>query len=123
MSSQPRPPAWDHSTADASRSPLTAEGSPRLVPALTIAAHPQAHRVGERLLLEALTSGRPVQLSRNEPDFLRPGGGLGLHLADPFLSRKPLVFAPGAEEGGVRLEPSEGGAWPSAARCCASRGS
>ncbi|MCY1015347.1 sigma-54 dependent transcriptional regulator [Pyxidicoccus sp. MSG2] len=76
---------------------------------MTIAAHPQAHRVGERLLLESLTAGRPVHLSRNEPDFLRPGGALGLHLADPFLSRKPLVFAPGAAEGGVRLEPSEGG--------------
>ncbi len=107
VSSQPRPPAWDHSTADVSRSPLTAEGS-RLVPALTLAAHPQAHRVGERLLLEALAAGRPVHLSRNEPDFLRPGGALGLHLADPFLSRKPLVFAPGAQEGGIRLEPSEG---------------
>jgi two-component system nitrogen regulation response regulator GlnG len=104
--SQPRPPEWDHSTADVSRHPLPAEGS-RLVPALTLAAHPQAHRVGERLLLEPLAAGRPVRVSRNEPEFLRPGGALGLHLADPFLSRKPLVLAPGAE-GGIRLEPSEG---------------
>ncbi|NMO22242.1 sigma-54-dependent Fis family transcriptional regulator [Pyxidicoccus fallax] len=106
MSSQPRPPAWDHSTADVSRSPLTEEGS-RLVPALTIASHPRAHRVGERLLLEALASGRPMRVSRNEPDFMRPEGALGMHLADPFLSRKPLVLAPAAE-GGIRLEPGEG---------------
>ncbi|NVI98855.1 sigma-54-dependent Fis family transcriptional regulator [Myxococcus sp. AM009] len=104
--SQPRPPAWDHSTADASQRPLSTEGS-RLVPALTVASHPQMRRVGERLLLDALMAGRQVRLSRNAPDFMRPGGALGLHLADPYLSRKPLTFAPGAE-GGIRLEPSEG---------------
>jgi two-component system nitrogen regulation response regulator GlnG len=102
----PRSPAWDHSTADASISHRTPQGS-RLVPALTIAAHPRAHRVGERLLLEALATGRQARLSRNEPDFTRPGGAVGLHLADPFLSRKPLVFAPGPE-GRIRVDPGEG---------------
>ncbi|MFP2933583.1 hypothetical protein ACLESO_52270, partial [Pyxidicoccus sp. 3LG] len=106
MPTHPRPPEWDHSTAEASRRPLSAEGS-RLVPALTIVSHPQMRRVGERLLLEELLAGRPVRVSRNEPEFIRPRGSLGLHLADPYLSRKPLVFAPGAE-GGIRLEPSGG---------------
>jgi two-component system nitrogen regulation response regulator GlnG len=79
----------------------------QLVPALTIASHPAPHRVGERLLLDALAKGRQVAVSRNEPVFLRPGNALGAHLADAFLSRKPVVFSPG-RRGGVRLDPGEG---------------
>ncbi|WNG44165.1 sigma-54-dependent Fis family transcriptional regulator [Archangium minus] len=79
----------------------------QLVPALTIASHPMARRVGERLLLSALAAGREVAVSRNEPVFLRPGNVLGSHLADPFLSRKPVVFS-SAAEGRIRLEPGEG---------------
>ncbi|MDC0712157.1 sigma 54-interacting transcriptional regulator [Stigmatella sp. ncwal1] len=79
----------------------------RIIPALTLVSHSMAHRVGERLLLEPLTLGREVALSRNLPDFQRPGSSLGLPLADPFLSRKPLVFSPAPEEG-LRLNPGEG---------------
>jgi two-component system nitrogen regulation response regulator GlnG len=79
----------------------------RLVPALTLLSHPQPHRVGERLLLDPLVVGREVALSRNEPDFFRPGAALGMHLADPFLSRKPVVFSPGPE-GSVVLDPGAG---------------
>ncbi|MBN1208273.1 MAG: sigma-54-dependent Fis family transcriptional regulator [Myxococcaceae bacterium] len=83
------------------------ESAPRLVPALTIVSHPMSHRVGERLLLDALFSGREVSISRNSPDFMRPDAVLGAPLADPFLSRKPLVFS-AAREGGVRLTPGDG---------------
>src|SRR5262249_29716345 len=93
-----RPLSADVSTAGVSRGKGPPQGS-RLVPALTLVSHPQAHRVGERLLLEGLSAGRQLLVSRNEPDFTRPGGGLGMHLADPFLSRKPLVFALGAQGG------------------------
>ena len=79
----------------------------RLVPALTIVSHTHATRIGERLLLHALLSGREVTLSRNSPDFTRPGEPLGLPLGDPFMSRKPLLFAPAGE--GIRLIPAEGG--------------
>ena len=54
-----------------------------------------AHRVGERLLLDGLLAGREVAVSRNAPDFTRPGACWALPLADPFLSRKPLVFSQG----------------------------
>jgi two-component system, NtrC family, nitrogen regulation response regulator GlnG len=83
--------------------------APRTVPALTIVSHPQPQRVGERLLLELLTDmGRTVSLSRNAPDFSRPGGLMALPLGDPFLSRKSVRFEPGAR-GGVRLfVPEEG---------------
>ncbi|MCP3137163.1 sigma 54-interacting transcriptional regulator [Pyxidicoccus xibeiensis] len=82
---------------------------PRAVPALTVISHPLPRRVGERLLLDAITAGREVALSRNGPDFTRPGSALGQPLSDPFLSRKPLLFAPGSMPGGVRLTNSDGG--------------
>ena len=97
----------ESTSADASTAAKPAHGggspAPGLVPALTIASHPKAHRVGQRLLLEALVAGQEVALSRNAPRFLRPGSALGQPLDDPFLSRKPLRFTPGAR-GGVRLE-------------------
>ncbi len=81
--------------------------APRLMPALSLVSHPMSHRVGERLLLEALEAGGEVALSRVAPDFVRPGAVMGAPLADPFLSRKPLVFSAGPQ-GQVRLEPGEG---------------
>ena len=45
------------------------------VPALTVLAHPDLRRVGERVLLPALASGRTVPLSRLAPLFAPPGGG------------------------------------------------
>ncbi|KFA90898.1 sigma 54-interacting transcriptional regulator [Archangium violaceum] len=80
----------------------------RLVPVLTLISHPSTQRVGERLLLEELLAGKNVALSRKAPDFLRPGQTRGAPLADPCLSRKPIVFAPG-EGGRVRLLVEEGG--------------
>jgi two-component system, NtrC family, nitrogen regulation response regulator GlnG len=81
---------------------------PRSVPALTIASHPVAGRIGERLLLEAIPAGREVALSRSAPDFARAGAVLGSPLLDPFVSRKPLLLS-AAPEGGLRLHVPEGG--------------
>jgi two-component system nitrogen regulation response regulator GlnG len=80
----------------------------RPIPALTIVSHPTPHRAGERLMLGALESGGSVAVSRVGPDFVRPGGPLGMPLADTFLSRKPLYFERAAN-GGVRLRVEEGG--------------
>ncbi|WP_224240589.1 sigma 54-interacting transcriptional regulator [Hyalangium gracile] len=85
----------------------TSEPVARLVPALTIVSHPLAHRVGERLLLDGVMAGRQEAVSRNAPDFMRPDAVLGAPLADPFLSRKPVVFSQGVA-GGVRLTPGDG---------------
>jgi two-component system, NtrC family, nitrogen regulation response regulator GlnG len=84
------------------------EHAPRPVPALTLISHPTPQRAGERLLLAALAAGGTVSLSRIGPDFRRPGGTLGMPLADTFISRKPLLFAPAANDG-VRLRVEEGG--------------
>ena len=82
--------------------------APGLVPALTIVSHPLAHRAGERCLLDAVAMGREVGLSRNAPDFVRPGRQLGMPLDDPFVSRRPIRFAAGPN-GGVRLIIDPGG--------------
>jgi two-component system nitrogen regulation response regulator GlnG len=76
--------------------------------ALTILSHPLAHRVGERCVLEALSAGNEVVLARNTPDFVKPGHALGMPLADPFVSRKPIRLVPlGA--GRIRILVEEGG--------------
>lgn len=80
----------------------------QVVPVLTLISHPMATRAGERLLLEGVAAGREVSLSRNGPNFTRPGETFGQPLADPFVSRTPLVFSPG-EGGRLRLKVGEGG--------------
>lgn len=78
------------------------------VPALTVLAHPDLRRVGERVLLPALSSGRPVPLSRLTPLFAPPEGGGERPLADPYLSRSPIqlipALTPSGELSSVRLE-------------------
>jgi two-component system nitrogen regulation response regulator GlnG len=109
----PTPPP---ATADVSTA--TAQGArgevptPRLVPALTLVSHPTETRAGEQLVLHGLGVGRQVALSRNAPDFTRPGEPLGLPLSDPYVSRKPLVFEPAGER--VRLVVGEDGKCTSA---------
>jgi two-component system, NtrC family, nitrogen regulation response regulator GlnG len=82
---------------------------PPLVPGLTILHHPDADRVGERVTLAGLASGRQVKLSRGEPAFSPPGRSLLRPLTAPYLSRRPLRLAPGNEPGGVRLLCAESG--------------
>ncbi|HVE85362.1 MAG TPA: sigma 54-interacting transcriptional regulator [Myxococcales bacterium] len=94
---QPSEPGGPGAIADVStvgrRQIQPGEGSgPDLVPALVIAAHVMPSRVGERLLLSGLQPGRPVELSRNGPDFAPASGGMARPLADPFVSRKPVHF-------------------------------
>ena len=69
---------------------------------LTILAHSDVRRVGERVALLDLASGRKERLSRLEPAFAAPGEPLRLPLADPYLSRRPLWLLPEAA-GGIRL--------------------
>src|SRR3954468_9200164 len=75
-------------------------GVPR-VPGLTLVAHPDVRRVGERVALPEVSSGRNVELSRLVPLFSPPGGGAPEPLADPHLSRSPLLLGPGPESGSV----------------------
>jgi len=79
------------------------------VPALTVLAHPDLRRVGERVLLPALGSGRAVALSRLAPLFAQPGEEQARPLADSHLSRSPIYLAPGEGPGSIRLVVENGG--------------
>ena len=93
---------------DAWRDTDTRVGSPRpdadffAIPGLTILAHSDIQRIGERVALLHLASGREERLSRLEPAFGAPGEPGRRPLADPYLSRKPLWLLP-EPNGGVRL--------------------
>ncbi|MCY1023362.1 sigma 54-interacting transcriptional regulator [Pyxidicoccus sp. MSG2] len=81
----------------------------RVIPALTVMSHPHPQRIGEQLLLETLaSSGRTASLSRNAPEFTRPGGLVTQPLGDPFISRTPIQLEPGPR-GALRLVVPEGG--------------
>ncbi|MEE8526450.1 MAG: hypothetical protein V3T72_21145, partial [Thermoanaerobaculia bacterium] len=67
-------------------------------PALTILAHADPGRIGERLALPALTAGFEVRLSRLEPVFSAPGGD-PRPLACRRLSRRPIRLVRGDEPG------------------------
>ena len=64
-------------------------------------------RAGERLLLQRLSAGRELALSRNAPEFTRPESPFGLPLGDPYISRKPLLFEQVGER--VRITAAEEG--------------
>ncbi|HSS51015.1 MAG TPA: sigma 54-interacting transcriptional regulator [Thermoanaerobaculia bacterium] len=87
-------------TGSSSRGP---GGSGPRVPGLTVVAHPDIRRVGERVALPEISSGRAVELSRLVPLFSPPDGGSPEPLADPHLSRKALLLAPGPVPGSVLL--------------------
>jgi two-component system, NtrC family, nitrogen regulation response regulator GlnG len=79
------------------------------VPALTILAHPSTERVGERVLLPALASGRPVALSRLTPLFSHPDSCEARALESLHLSRRPISFSQGSPDGSIHLTaPPEG---------------
>ena len=97
---------WEQELEASTLAPGSEEKSfPELrLPALTILAHPDPRRTGERVLLPALASGRGVELSRLAPLFGAPAGGELRPLADPHLSRRPIRLAPGDSPGAVRID-------------------
>jgi len=76
-------------------------------PVLTILCHADVSRIGERASLAAVSAGGEVPLSRRTPDFAPPGGASFRGLADSWLSRTPILLAPGAARGGLRLSVGE----------------
>jgi two-component system nitrogen regulation response regulator GlnG len=97
----PPPPSGTTLDFTTTVSPEARESLPPL-PALTVLSHPDLSRIGDRVFLGELVRGREALLSRQEPRFSAPRAASGEPLADPFLSRRPLRFAP-LPDGGVSL--------------------
>jgi len=85
------------------------EAEPEPVPALTLLAHPDPRRVGERIVLPQLVDRQVVQLSRLAPSFAQPAGGSADRspLGDRCVSRQPVRLAPGRAPHEIDLLPSE----------------
>ena len=94
---------WMQATSTDIELPPTSEGVDARVAGLTILYHPDLTRVGERALLTGLESGRTFELSRLEPAFAAPGARDSRPLADPKLSRAPVLMR-GVRERAVTIE-------------------
>ncbi len=66
-----------------------------VVVGLTVLSHPDPARVGEVAALPRLARGEDAELSRHQPKFAPPDGGIPRPLADPRISRRPLRLIPG----------------------------
>ncbi|MEM7357139.1 MAG: sigma 54-interacting transcriptional regulator, partial [Acidobacteriota bacterium] len=73
------------------------------IPALTVLYHPDSRRVGERVLLHELATGKGVEVSRSELGFSAPGESRFRPLDDPYLSRKPILLAHDPQAALIRL--------------------
>ncbi len=69
------------------------------VSGLTVLWHADPERVGEHVALPELTTGREAQLSRLTPLFAPMGGGDARPLAEPRLSRSPILLVPRPDGG------------------------
>lgn len=91
------PPSTEFETA-AGATPETqitesSDGLPRAnlqMVVLTVLAHPEASRIGEKAALPELGSGGSVKLGRGTPRFVSKGSRRARPLDDPYLSRKPI---------------------------------
>ncbi|MEM8963064.1 MAG: sigma-54 dependent transcriptional regulator [Acidobacteriota bacterium] len=76
-----------------------------LVPGLTVLAHADLGRIGERVALAGLDRDRRVEVSRLGPLFVAPRADSRRPLADVHLSRQPLLLGPGSSPGSVMIDP------------------
>ena len=90
-----------HATTRQAVPPAFASGQVR-VPTLTIACHPDPARVGHRYHLAGHLSNEASRVARLEPVFSTVAGVAIAPLNDPFISRKPIHFAP-LPGGGVEI--------------------
>ena len=76
------------------------------LPCLTILCHPDLSRVGEQSVLNGVVAGRQEELSRLNPYFSAPEAGTPRPLADPHISRRPVLLSALAD-GGVGIDPGQ----------------
>jgi two-component system nitrogen regulation response regulator GlnG len=92
----------EHLLTDTQPPPVRGSVVRASLPGLTVLAHPDIGRVGERASLTDLCSGRPARLSRLEPGFSHPGETSRRALGTVYLSRGPIILHT-TEDGGIQL--------------------
>jgi two-component system nitrogen regulation response regulator GlnG len=75
---------------------------------LTIVAHPDPKRIGDRFLCRYSGCNERVPITRSSPCFAAPTGGSARALQDPFLSRTPAITMHLRGVTAVALEPGRG---------------
>ena len=100
----PDDPFGDEPTLDFIEAELPANSG---YPCLTILAHPEPIRIGERCMLEDLRVGRSVTVARLQPTFAPPTGGLARPLLDPFMSRSGITLRPTRDHEAIVLDPCQ----------------
>ncbi|MFT7578488.1 MAG: DNA-binding NtrC family response regulator [Myxococcota bacterium] len=95
----------DFETLDGGDDVLLRSGAPQ--PTLTIAAHPQAGRVGETHQASRTGPRSVIELSRITPAFLRLADGRERPLVTPFISRQPVRLVT-RRDGGITVDPGTG---------------
>jgi two-component system nitrogen regulation response regulator GlnG len=101
------PPASDeicreHLLTDTQPPPTRGSVVRASLPGLTVLAHSDVGRIGERASLTDLRSGRTARISRLEPGFSHPGETSRRALGTVYLSRGPIVLHT-TEDGGIHL--------------------
>ena len=99
MGEKPQDPGSDVITRTGQTAELDSSAELPRAPVLTLLYHPDLSRVGERAVLSDLPLGTPVEVSRLGPELSTPEGEASGPLADPFVSRKPLVLEAKADQG------------------------
>ena len=93
----------DSSTLTVSPGDSLAGGSLPRAPALTIACHPNAERVGMLAPLVALIESGTAVLNRDEPIFFTPGSSVGRGVDHRGISRDPVLAIQSAGKGALEL--------------------
>lgn len=76
------------------------------VPVLTLVAHPETLRLGQRARLTSILVRRPVRLSRSRLEFSNGYDPSGRPLLDTSVSRTELIFSAGGEPGSLVVDPN-----------------
>lgn len=80
-----------------------------LAPVLTILAHPDSSRVGERSRLNDPGGGEHVRIARHSPAFGPATGADTRPLLDPHVSRSPVLLTLDDSLGATLTPPTDGG--------------
>ncbi len=98
---EPTKDPWNLETDTRAASRQWSEMTETRSPALTVLAHPDRRRIGERAILPLLPVGREVGIARGEPGFSQPGERQERPLADSRISRAPIRLI---AQGGTRAD-------------------